>query len=608
MVERLVVVGWEVADWDVLHRLIDQGELPTLGKLIDAGSSGDLSSPPPSALASQWTTIATGKRAWQHQVCLPYHGPEATRRLVTAPHRAEPAFWEILSTHALRTVSVGWPASHGGAINGALVSDHFHLPTAPPGQPWPSAAPGTYSPPTLAARLDPRRVNPEEIDAEVLDRYVPEWRSLDARHRPLLAKLRILLATDFSYQAAMSCLMESEEWQCAAIRHMGIGEICRLFGQQYLQTNDSSDKASAAFRQVVPAAYRVLDAMLDHLLQLAGPDTAVILVSPAGLARTTSASGGREDDRWRNAKGIVLMAGKRFGRDQLLHGVNALDIAPTILSWFGVSRGHQLEGRARLNAATSSPETIATFQLEQTSSVSESGRNPARDTLSPVDCQRYDWSMTQSLLNAGRIHQALPILESLVRGFPENPLFSQSLFQTQLSLGMLDEAEETLELLVESLAPTVAPVPRAELALARGERETARQLVLPLTEVLPQSSPTWHRIGLLLLLLREWTTLEKCARSVLAQTERDELAWLGLAEASLRHRDYDTAELAATRAIGLQYFMPDAHLALSRALAGKGLYLAATQVADRLVAMDPKNKVAAIYARRLHDVLGMTGG
>ena len=40
MAERLVLVGWEVADWDVLHPLIDRGELPTLRRLIDAGSSG----------------------------------------------------------------------------------------------------------------------------------------------------------------------------------------------------------------------------------------------------------------------------------------------------------------------------------------------------------------------------------------------------------------------------------------------------------------------------------------------------------------------------------------------------------------------------------------
>lgn len=606
MAERLVLVGWEVADWDVLHPLIDRGELPTLRRLIDAGSSGTLHCPPPSTLASQWTTIATGKRAWQHQVCLPYHGPETNRRLVTAPHRAEPTFWEILSKHGFRTISVGWPASHGGAIAGALVSDHYHLPTAPPGQPWPPAAPGTYASPTLAEKLDPFRVNPEEIDADVLDQYVPEWRSLDSRHHTLLAKLRILLATEFSYQAAMTCLMETEGWHCAAIRYMGIGEICRLFGQHYLQADDSSAKSVAAFQQVVPNAYRILDSMLGHLLELAGPDASVVLVSPSGMARPTSTHVALEESSWRSPNGIVLMAGKQFGSDQLLHGGNALDIAPTILSCFGVSGIHDLEGRDRTNAATSSHDSFAYLQVEQSSFSSEGMRNPARETLSPADCQRYDWSMAQSLLSAGRTQQALPILKSLVRGFPENPVFTQSLFQTQLALGLLNDAEDTLQLLVESLPPVVAPLPRAELALARGERDLARQLVLPLTTVPPQSSPTWHRIGLLLLLLREWTTLERCARAVLDQTETDELAWLGLAESSLRRRDFDTAEVAAKRAIGLQYYMPDAHLALSRALAGKGLYLAATQAADRLVAMDPKNKVAANYARRLHSILGAT--
>lgn len=49
-------------------------------------------------------------------------------------------------------------------------------------------------------------------------------------------------------------------------------------------------------------------------------------------------------------------------------------------------------------------------------------------------------------------------------------------------------------------------------------------------------------------------------------------------------------EIASKRPIGLQHFMPDARLAMMRALADKGLYLAATQASDCLVAMDPKNK------------------
>ena len=37
---RVLIVGWDGADWDILDPMLERGELPNLAKLIDAGQKG----------------------------------------------------------------------------------------------------------------------------------------------------------------------------------------------------------------------------------------------------------------------------------------------------------------------------------------------------------------------------------------------------------------------------------------------------------------------------------------------------------------------------------------------------------------------------------------
>ena len=41
---RLLLVGWDAADWKLIHPLIDSGRMPTLRRIVEDGVSGTLSS------------------------------------------------------------------------------------------------------------------------------------------------------------------------------------------------------------------------------------------------------------------------------------------------------------------------------------------------------------------------------------------------------------------------------------------------------------------------------------------------------------------------------------------------------------------------------------
>ena len=233
MAGRLLLVGWDAADWKILHPLIDAGEMPALRRIVEAGASGSLLSTQPLVPVPQWTTIATGKRPWQHRVCHPLEwNTEANQAItVTAARRRSLALWEILAQAGKRSLVVGWPATHGEQTeNTVMVSDRFAQPTAGPGiKPWPPAAPGTYWPEEIRARLDGLRMSPEDVRADFISRYIPDWKKIDQKRDRRLGQLRLFLATDFSHQVALMTLLAGDQWDFAAVRFPALGAISQIF-------------------------------------------------------------------------------------------------------------------------------------------------------------------------------------------------------------------------------------------------------------------------------------------------------------------------------------------------------------------------------------------
>lgn len=192
------------------------------------------------------------------------------------------------------------------------------------------------------------------------------------------------------------------------------------------------------------------------------------------------------------------------------------------------------------------------------------------------------------------------MLDGLFREFPERAEFAHALFQCQLNLKQIQQAEETLEVLLETLPPgELALLPRAELALAKRDLSQARALVGEAIRLNPTHPGVLRRIGVLLLKLRDWAALAKLAREALAKEQNDPIVWLGLAAASLRLQQPAEAEEAARRAIQLKYFLPDAHFVLARALVAQNKWSEARECLSALMKLQPDNKSVAAYNRRL---------
>ena len=122
----MLLVGWDAADWKVIRPLMDAGKMPTVRRLVENGSAGQISTLHPPLSPMLWTSIATGKRPFKHGI----HGfsePTPDGRgvqPVSNLSRKSKAIWNILNQNQLRSVVIGWWPSHPAEpIHGVMVSD-----------------------------------------------------------------------------------------------------------------------------------------------------------------------------------------------------------------------------------------------------------------------------------------------------------------------------------------------------------------------------------------------------------------------------------------------------------------------------------------------------
>lgn len=610
MAGRLLLVEWDAADWRVLHPLIDAGKMPALNRLVEDGVSGELLSVQPLVPAMLCTSIVTGKRAWQHGVCHAMElGPQGRPVTISATARRTAALWQMLAHAGRRSIVAGWPASHDEkSDNCVLVSDRYPEPTAGPGiRPWPPAAPGTYQPDALRALLDPKRSSPEQLGAPVISRYIPEWQRIDQKRDHRIGQLRLYLAADYSYQTAMLELLKQEPWDFAAVRFPALGPISQVFIPPHLfQSGDAAPPEFKFYKGVLSITCRILDNMLHQLAALAGKDATVMLVSAHG-ARTQGVPPGGfgrgDQEAWKSPYGIFAARGPNLARDALLHGAGVLDVAPTILTCLGLPIGDDMEGRVLIEAFRAAPEITRVDSWDSQIGIRPrpNVENPPPDNPAATAWRREsDWQFVQSAMEAGRYSEVLPVLDRLFREFPERVEVGYALFQCQLALNQLSGASDTLEVVLESIpAGVTSLLPRAELAIAKKDSLQARTLVAELIRLNPTHPMALRRLGLLLLRLREWDALEQIANRALDLDQQDPIAWLGLAAAQLRKGKPKEAEASAARAIGLKYFLPDAHFILARALVAQGRWREAHDAMQALLKIQPQNRTAATYLKRI---------
>jgi len=387
---KVLLIGWDAADWKVIRPLMDTGRMPNVRRLVAQGASGPIATLYPPLSPMLWTSICTGKRPFRHGI----HGfaepaPDGSGvRPVTNLSRTAKALWNILNQNELRSIVVGWWPSHPAEpINGVMVSDLYHRAGGPLHEGWPMPA-YTVHPPQLAPALADLRVHPDQITPRLVEPFIPRAGEIDQDRDTRLAALLRTLAECLSIQSAATWLLDHERWDFFAVYYEAIDHFCHSFmryhppRQQWINERDFE-----LYQNVVSRAYQLHDEMLGTLLEKAGPETTVILMSDHGFhpdhLRPSSIpeipAGPAIEHR---DYGVLAIRGPGVKKHAVLHAASVLDIAPTILQLYGLPVGADMDGRVLSHAFVSARKIHLIPSWEEIPGAD--GRHAPHTRLDPV--------------------------------------------------------------------------------------------------------------------------------------------------------------------------------------------------------------------------------
>ncbi|MBM3886248.1 MAG: alkaline phosphatase family protein, partial [Gemmatimonadetes bacterium] len=386
---RVLLVGWDAADWQLIRPLVDGGLMPALSGFLARGASGNLATTRPILSPILWNTIATGKRADGHGV-LGFTEPDPDGsgvRTTASTSRRCKAIWNILTQCGLRSNVIGWYASHPAEpIHGAMVSNQIEFrKDEDPLAPLPQSA---VHPASIAAELAECRVHPTELDASAVLPFVPDAERLMARDGQRIGKLLHMVAQTATVHAMATHLMARDDWDFTAVYYEGIDR----FGHEFMEFHPPKmEQVSAedfeAYRHCMTGIYRFHDMMLESLLALAGDDTAIVVVSDHGYWNDHRRPDPREGHAgpvdWHRPFGIFAAAGPGIRSGAPLHGGSILDIAPTLLALLGLPAGRDMPGRVLAEAIEEVPVAERIESWESTEGAC--GMHPSDLRIDPVE-------------------------------------------------------------------------------------------------------------------------------------------------------------------------------------------------------------------------------
>ncbi len=610
--------------------------------LMDGGTYGNLATLEPQLSPMLWTSIATGKMAYHHGV----HGFTEVDPVsggivpVSAATRKCKTVWEMLGEKSFRSHIVSWFATQGERdLDGKMVSNMFcHLKgTEPDSDPdtWPPPMPGTFWPGDLGENMGHLRVSPHEIDGEVLSAFLPAGHRINQEKDKRLNPLREHLAEAYSVHAAATHLMETDpDWDFMAVYYRAIDEISHHFMHYHPPRMDGiPEEDFEIYRHVVNATYRAHDMMLQRLLQLAGPDTTVILVSDHGFHSdhlrpefTPRVPAGITV--WHRNQGVLLAKGPGIAPGSDLHGARLLDITPTILHHFGLPAGADMEGRVltEIFSENTPVKSVPTWETGGSSRKERGSLTPEEsealleqfvalgyiDEISPDPTEAAEstirenkWSLARAYLYSGKNAEALPLLEDCFDAIPQRTDFAQSLARTQLALGLTAEAEATLATTYETLGDSRASlVLRGQIAFHKKEyREALTHLEAALAQS-PRSVPVLDLCCRTYAVLGQWGRARETADLLLSIDPTSIQAHNTLTRCLLRDGKPEQAAETALSAIGLQFASPRAHQLLGAALVELEKWQEAEKAYTNAEKLSRGNSATLEALQKIHSHLG----
>jgi tetratricopeptide (TPR) repeat protein len=479
---RVIVLGLDGVDPQVVDLLLSEGKLPHFAKLRQGGAYGRLESQKPLLSPILWTTIATGKTPLEHGIShfVALNEQTGAELPVTSQMRRVKALWNILSDAGRKVAVTGWWATWPAeTVRGAIVSDHtcYHFLFEAGAQGSPDAV-GLMHPPELARELAPLVRRPGDLGAEELARFVDVPAA--ELERPFdfaddLSHFRWALASAQSYRAIGLQLWEDLRPDVLLVYVEGVDSTSHLFGHLFRQADLSGALAEQGRRygRAVEEMYGYADEIVGAYLDALDGDTTLVVLSDHGFELgalhedpTRARDLRRVSERFHRIEGILYLYGNRVRAGRRLERPGLLDVAPSVLALAGVPPAADMPGRVLAEglelppALTSTPRQVASYESGggAGATAAAAAEAPAEPSVAPeilehlralgyldASSPKGERNLAALRFEKGDYAEAERLYAELVRAEPDDAGLRASHAGALGALGRLDEALAELE-------------------------------------------------------------------------------------------------------------------------------------------------------------------
>ena len=620
---KLLLVGWDAADWQVIDPLLKDGKLPALESLIKGGGRGNISTLNPPLSPILWTSIATGKRAYDHGIkgFAEYDREKGVIEPIKATSRKSKAFWNILNEAGLKTNVINWWPSHPAEkLNGVCVSNFFHKSAPAYGNDWALEKSCIY-PQENYDELKELRVHPAELTLAHIWPFIPEAHKLDPENDKVLKPLMRVLAHCCSVHNAVTHLMENTDWDVTAVYYEAIDHFSHLAMKYHPPRQEGIDKREfELYKGIVEAAYRFHDMMLDRLINLAGEDCHILLLSDHGFQSGKLRSVDLPDVPAAPALehrkyGVLVANGSQFKNNISVYGASLLDITPTVLHLFNLPVGEDMEGKVLRDLWKKFQEVSFIPSWELTGSkvefMEESEAEANGEVLEQLQELGYldlpeneqeramnyelEYNLCQSLLDGNKLKEAEQAALSLFSKFKD--LRSAVLYANTL---LYSTNYETLQVLFEE-AKTLGfydlqlAFIQAMMMLQTGKPDQAIPLFKQLEDNGVFSTQLFIKLAEAFLIGGHFDDAIDYYKKALKLDEENALALSGTAHCLVEKGEFEKAVGILEKSLNLIYYQPNAHYLVAVCFSSLGYRKEAIQALQITVEQAPKH----IKAQRL---------
>jgi len=365
---KVLLIGLDGIEMDVLRPLLEDGELPNIAGLIDRGVIGPLRTFKPTLSPVIWTSIATGKTPNEHLIS---HFVSSDRTTpYTSNSRKGKAIWNIVSDYDLKANVSGfwmtWPAEK---INGCMVSQitcRAQLAKIWKGMLYKDVEKATW-PSELIDEIWPI-VQPFQTKEFIDETILPQiFNDLDGiaisdEEQELLLDSKWSFAGDYINFKASEYLMDKYPADIDIVYIGGTDVIAHRFWRYRspeLYSYNIDKKSQAAFRNAIDNYYKLADKMVGDLISKVPDNTRVIICSDHGMKADFFKGKSNNNNptsmsahHYNGPPGVIIAAGDGIKRGPGLKAYlgikdieelgTVFDITPTILYLLDIPVGRDM--------------------------------------------------------------------------------------------------------------------------------------------------------------------------------------------------------------------------------------------------------------------------